>query len=131
MTVLELWFEEVWNKGSVAAIDELWVPEKVVHGLAVDEGKYVKTIAEFKAFHQLFHTAFSNINVKVEETVTEGDKTVARVLVRGTHSGPGFNKTPIGKIVEFPGICMARLKDGKVVETWNNFDFMSMYKQME
>jgi predicted ester cyclase len=131
MTVLEHWFEEVWNKRNEAAIDQLWVPEKIVHGLNNPHGGQVESKAAFKAFHNNFCTAFPDLHVHVEDTVTEGDKTVARVLVTGTHTGSGLRKLPTGKPVRFSGICMARLKDGKVIESWNSFDFMSMYEQLE
>jgi predicted ester cyclase len=71
------------------------------------------------------------MHVTVEETVTEGDKTVARVIVTGTHTGPGLHKPPTGKPVRIAGMCMARLKDGHVVESWNTFDFLGMNRQLE
>jgi hypothetical protein len=32
--------------------------------------------------------------------------------------------------VEFTGVSITRIKDGKIIEAWNNFDFMKMYKQL-
>ncbi len=43
MTVLEHWFEEVWNKRNADAIEKLWVPERKVHGLAATHGGKVDT----------------------------------------------------------------------------------------
>jgi predicted ester cyclase len=131
MTALEHWFEEVWNKQNASAIDELWVPEKRVHGLAAEYGKQVKSKEEFKMFHKLFCTAFPDMHIKVETVIREGDMVATRVLVTGTHTGPGFPAVPKGNRISFHGMCMAHVKDGKIIESWNNFDFMSMYKQME
>jgi len=130
MTILEHWFEEVWNKRNVDAIDKLWVPEKIVHGLPATHGGNVETKAAFKTFHTNFCSAFPNLRIHVEDTVTEGDKTVARVVVTGTHTGHGLRIAPTGKPVRFAGICMALVKDGHVVESWNSFDFLSMYDQL-
>jgi steroid delta-isomerase-like uncharacterized protein len=130
MTVLEHWFEEVWNKRNTDAIEKLWVPDKKVHGLAATHGGQVDTITAFKTFHRNFLSAFPDFHVAVEDTVTEGDKTVARVLVTGTHTGPGLRIPPTGKPVRFAGMAMARVKDGNVVESWNSFDFQSMYEQL-
>jgi len=33
-------------------------------------------------------------------------------------------------MAEFTGIAIVRVKDGKIIEAWNNFDFMKMYKQL-
>lgn len=27
-------------------------------------------------------------------------------------------------------MCIVRLRDGQIVEAWNNFDFMSMFQQL-
>jgi predicted ester cyclase len=131
MTFMERWFEEVWNKGREDAIDEMMSPSTQGHGLKGPDGKEVDGIAAFKSFHRTFHSAFFNIHVKVEETVTEGDRTVARCIVTGLHTGDGLGKPSTGKPVTFHGMSMVRLKDGKIVESWNNFDFMTMYKQLE
>ena len=55
----------------------------------------------------------------------------ARCLVTGTHTGESLGRPSTGKPVIFHGMTMVRLKDGKIVESWNNFDFMTMYKQLE
>jgi predicted ester cyclase len=131
MSFLERWFEEVWNEGREEAIDEMSNPDSKGNGLTYPDGKEVDDRPAFKELYKLFRGAFSDIHIHVEETVTEGDKTVARCLVSGTHTGEGMGKPPTGKPVKFRGMCMVRLKDGKIVESWNNFDFMTMYKQIE
>ena len=131
MTFLERWFEEVWNKGREAAIDEMSAPDTKGHGLTNPDGKAVDGMPAFKVFYNSFRSAFSDIHVEVEDTVTEGDRTVARCVVTATHTGEGLGMAPTGKSVKFTGMTLVRLKDGKIVESWNNFDFMSMYKQLE
>jgi predicted ester cyclase len=68
--------------------------------------------------------------VVVEDTVAEGDLVVARCTVRGKHVGDHLGVAPSNAQVEFTGIGMGRVKDGKFVETWNNFDFLTMNQQM-
>ena len=131
MTALEHWFEEVWNKRNAEAIDKLWVTDKVVHGLANTHGGQVETKAAFKTFHSNFCSAFPDLHIHVEESVSEGDRTVVRLLVTGTHTGQGLRVPPTGKPVRVAGMCMARVKDGKILESWNNFDFLSMYEQLQ
>jgi predicted ester cyclase len=85
----------------------------------------------FKAFYHQFQAALSEIHVEVEEVVTEGDLTVARCVVTAKHTGEGLGKPPKGNPVHFTGMTMARIKEGKIVEAWNNFDFMTMFQQMD
>ena len=37
---------------------------------------------------------------------------------------------PTNKAVSITGMCIARVENGKIVEGWNNFDFLSMYQQL-
>ena len=71
-----------------------------------------------------------NIEVVVEDTIAEGDKVVARCSVRGKHVGDSLGFKATGAQAEFDGITIVRVKNGKIVEAWNNFDFMKMYRQL-
>ena len=37
---------------------------------------------------------------------------------------------PTGHAIEFTGIAMCVVRDGRIVEGWNSFDFLSMYQQI-
>jgi steroid delta-isomerase-like uncharacterized protein len=128
--LIHRWFEEVWNKGRAEAIDELFAEEGIANGLADESGAPLRGPTGFKPFFQKFRDAFPNIEVIVEDTVAEGDKVAARCRVRATHQGDGLGLAATHKPVEFNGICIVRIKDGKIVEAWNNFDFMSMFQQL-
>jgi predicted ester cyclase len=131
MTLINRWFEEVWNKGREEAIDEMSWEDVPGHGLIGPDGKEVQGIESFKAHYRQLRAALSDIHVEVEEVVTEGDLTVARCVVTAKHTGEGLGKRPKGNLVNFTGMTMARIKDGKIVEAWNNFDFLTMFQQME
>ena len=128
--LIHRWFEEVWNKGRAEAIDELFAEEGIANGLADESGAPLRGPAGFKPFFQKFRDAFPNIEVIVEDTVAEGDKVAARCRVLGTHQGEGLGFAATNRPVEFTGISIVRIKDGKIVEAWNNFDFTSMFQQL-
>ncbi|HVG20833.1 MAG TPA: ester cyclase [Blastocatellia bacterium] len=128
--LIERWFEEVWNKGNADAIDEMFADDGVAHGLANEQGEALRGPAGFKPFFQNFRNAFPDIEVIVEDTVAEDDKVAARCRVRGTHKGEGLGFAATNVPIEITGICIVRLRDGKIVEAWNNFDFMSMFQQL-
>jgi predicted ester cyclase len=131
MNVLEHWFEEVWNKRDAAAIDKLWVEDRTIYGLNSTDSGFVESKDAFKSFHNQFCSAFPDLHIQVEDALSEGDKTVVRLSVTGTHTGSGLRIQPTGKPVRFSGMCMAKVKDGKVLAAWNNFDFLSMYEQLK
>jgi steroid delta-isomerase-like uncharacterized protein len=124
------WFEEVWNKGREDAIDEMMSEECVANGLAGESGQAPRGAAEFKPFFRKFREAFPNIEVVVEDVIAEGDKVAARCGVRGHHRGDTLGFSATQQPVEFTGMTIARIRDGKIVEAWNNFDFMMMFQQL-
>jgi predicted ester cyclase len=131
MSILYRWFEEVWNQGREAAIEEMLDAAVKSRGLTDAAGNEVDGLPAFKDFYRQFRSAFPDIHIQVEDTVSEGDRTVARCHVTATHTGVGLAKAPTGKPVEFRGMTMVRVRDGKIVESWNNFDFATLTKQLE
>lgn len=124
------WFEEVWNKGREEAIDEMFAEDGIAHGLADETGEPLRGASGFKPFFRNFRGAFPDIEVIVEDTVAEGDKVAARCTVRATHAGGGLGFAATQMPVDITGISIVRVKDGKIVEAWNNFDFMGMHQQL-
>lgn len=129
-SLIRRWFNEVWNKGRADAIGEMLAEDGIVHGLADPAGQPVSGIGDFKAFHSTFREAFPNIVVNVEDAIAEGDKVAARCSVQGRHAGDSLGLKASQAVVDFTGMVILRVKDGKIVEAWNNFDFMKMYRQM-
>jgi steroid delta-isomerase-like uncharacterized protein len=124
------WFEEVWNRGREDAVDEMFAAEGVANGLVDESGQPLRGPEGFKPFFRKFREAFPEIDVTVEETVSEGDLVAARCTVRGSHRGDTLGFKATGQPVEFTGICIVRVSGGKIVEAWNNFDFMTMFQQI-
>ena len=128
--LIRRWFEEVWNKGRADAIDEMFAADGIAHGLSDDVGKPLQGPGGFKPFHETFRGAFPNIEVIVEDVIAEGDKVVARCAVRGKHTGNHLGVAASNAPVDFTGISIVRIKDAKIVEAWNNFDFLRMNRQI-
>ena len=129
-TIQHRWFTEVWNKGRAEAIDEMMSPDVIGHGLVDESGNEIRGAEAFKSFYRSFRGAFPDIQVIVEDTVSEGDKIVARCTVRATHTGEGIGPAPSNKPVDITGLCLVRVEGGKIAESWNEFDFMTLYRQI-
>ena len=84
----------------------------------------------FLPFHAQFRAAFPDIIVVVEDQIAEGDKVATRCTVRGKHAGDSLGFAATQAPVEFTGMTIVRIKNDKIVEAWNNFDFMKMYRQV-
>ena len=127
---MQRWFEEVWNRQREDAIDEMCDENVVANGLTDAEGNTIRGIEAYKTSFRTFISAYPNMKITVEDTITEGDKIAARCRVSATHEGAGLGVAPTNQPVEFTGMTMVRIKDGKIVEAWNEFDFMKMYSQL-
>lgn len=128
--LIRRWFEEVWNKGREEAINEMFAEDGIAHGLADESGEPLRGPNGFKPFFRNFRTAFPDIEVVVEDTITEGEKVAARCTVRGKHQSDSLGFAATQRPMEITGMTIVRVRDGKIIEAWNNFDFMSMFKQL-
>ena len=118
-TLVHRWMEQVWNNGREEAIDEMMEADAVVHG--IDDIKESGTKA-FKEFFRNFRNQFPQIHIEVEDVVTQDDIETGRCSVEATNVS--------GQKVHFTSMTSVRIRNGKIAEAWNNFDFLSMYQQL-
>ena len=124
------WFEEVWNKGSVDAIDEMFAEDGIAHGLSDDPSNPIKGPTGFKPFHTVFREAFPNMMITVEDTIAEDDKVAARCSVRARHEGEFMGRAASGRFVTATWIEIFRMESGKAVEGWVESDTKMLMDQL-
>jgi predicted ester cyclase len=124
------WFEEVWNQRNTQTIDRLMADDALFHGIPSENGEPQRGPQAFKDFHRQFLQAFPNVKIEVLDALVDGDKLAVRCVVHARHDGNGLGLSATGKETTFTGICIAHVKDGKIVEAWNNFDFLGMHMQL-
>lgn len=127
--VVRRWFDEVWNQGRSEVIEELFDEYGIAHGLADDPAHPITGPRDYRPFYDVFRQAFPNIEIVIEDMIAEDDKVAARCSVRGKHEGEFRGIAPTQAPVEITGMTIVRVANGKIVEAWNNFDFMNLYKQ--
>jgi predicted ester cyclase len=64
--------------------------------------------------------------------VAEGDKVVSRWSLQGTHEGalPMLGIRPTGEGVTFTGMSIYRFENSKIVEIWQEGDYLGLVKQL-
>jgi predicted ester cyclase len=127
--VVRRWFEEVWNQGREATIDELFAAGALAHGLGDSEAD-VHGPAEFKQFVSHIRGSIPNLSFTVEDLVAEGDRVAVRITLKGVHSGPGLGVEPSGGDVSIQGIVIVRIVNGQIVEGWNSYDQLGLLRQV-
>ena len=115
-------FEEVWNNGSDAAMDELVTADVVAHGLG-EPGIDVQGLdSGFRPFYRAFRGAFPDIRFSVEDAVSNGRITAVRWTARMTHLGDHLGTPATNKQLCITGMTFLRIEAGKIAEGWNNWD---------
>jgi len=77
-----------------------------------------------------YRSAFPDIKVTIEDQVAEHDRVVTRWTARGTHEGELFGVGPTGKQSTVTGITIDRIVDGRIVESWDNWDTFGLLQQL-
>ena len=120
------WFDEVWNQRNTATVDELLHPEAIGHM----EGVETRGHDDFKKVRAGILDAFPDLDVVVEDTITEGDQVVVRWRARGSHCGHGLGIPPCNRAAEFRGMTWLRFQNGKLVEGWDAWNMGGLMQQL-
>jgi serine phosphatase RsbU (regulator of sigma subunit) len=119
--------EEVGNQLNLEIVDEIF-ERYIAHqpdGSTLERGP-----EDVKRFHGEFHSAFTDFHISIEDQIAEGDKVVSHYTIRGTHQGDFRGLAPTGKEIELKGVTTFRFSpEGKVVETWDSYDQLSLMRQ--
>ena len=120
--------EEAWNRGNFDELDELYAPDYVQHNPPKDD---LVGLDARKKFFALYRTAFPDLEISIEEIIMESDTAAVRLTWKGTFKGeiPGLDAKPTGDLVRGTGQMFMHFKDGKVVEQFNQDDYLGMYQQ--
>jgi steroid delta-isomerase-like uncharacterized protein len=118
-------FEEIWNRGNQAIIEERFAQDYVGHSLADIHGPQGG-----KQFAAMMRRAFPDYQYTVEDEIAEGDRVVQRWTARGTHEGEFQGIPPTGEQVTITGISIYRVANGKLVEGWTSANILGLLQQI-
>jgi steroid delta-isomerase-like uncharacterized protein len=117
---------EPWE-GNLGVIDELVSPDYVGHDPSQPDLLGPDGV---KGFITTYLSAFPDGRITIDEQLAEGELVATRWTGRGTHQGELMGIPATGKQVTVAGITLSRLKGGKVVEEWSNWDTLGMLQQL-
>lgn len=119
---------DVWGKGDLDAIDEIFTAELVRHGPEF-EGTHEGAAGQ-KDIVTLYRTSTPDLAVSVEAQVAEGDLVVTRWRASGTNLGPTMEVAPTGNSGEVWGFWMHRFEGDRIAEEWAAFDTQALLALM-
>jgi steroid delta-isomerase-like uncharacterized protein len=118
--------EGVWDDPSV--VDELVASDYVGYDPALPEP--IRGPQGSKDNFNQYREAFEGARITVKDQIAEGDAVATRWEGRGRHTGELMGIPPTGKDVVVSGLTLSRLKDGRIVEDWTNWDTLGMLQQL-
>jgi predicted ester cyclase len=124
--LVRLFNEEFWNKGNLAAADELMAAKATI----VLPGRGHISLDDFKAFATGLREAFPDWYATADELVAEGARVAERWTGRGTHQGEFQGIAPTGRQVIVPGTVFYRLASGRITEFRGLFDGLALMQQL-
>jgi steroid delta-isomerase-like uncharacterized protein len=119
---------EVWNKGNLDIIDELYTPGFVLHFLP-DSSEFsgINSLREHVREHR---EAFPDWQEHIMHIVAEADLVMIHYVSTGTNEGSWLGKPATGRRIQINVVSIFRIEDGKIAEQWLMPDIFSMQQQL-
>jgi predicted ester cyclase len=121
-------YEET-DRSNPAALDKFFSADLIDHDPPPIPGLKAGLEGIKQAF-RVFTTAHPDGVHVIHDLIAEGDRVVARVTGRGTHTGELMGIPPTGKRLEMTGIVIYRIEGGKIVERWAQHDVFGLMRQL-
>jgi len=120
-------FDNAFNQGTFAVVDELVAPDGVSHTPAWGMPNNREGL---KQLIVMLRTAFPDLHCTIEDEISEGDKVAAHWTMRGTHKGPLLGNRPTSRPIVVQGMIFAHTENGQIAEGWTLLDQMSLLQQL-
>jgi len=120
--------EIVSAEGNLDVADDIIAPNYVGHDPV--SPKDVRGPEGVKEFASMYHNAFPLVHLSVAQQLAEGDWVATRWVANGTHLGELMGIAPTGNRVTVAGTSIVRIVDGKIEETWDNYDALGIMQQI-
>jgi steroid delta-isomerase-like uncharacterized protein len=119
---------DVFNTGDLASVDEIVADGAVGHDPSQPED--TRGPEGFKQVVQVYRGAFPDLKFTIEEQFSDGDLVCTRWSTAGTHDGDLMGIPATGNDVTGTGISIDKVQDGKIVESWNQWDNLGLLQQI-
>jgi steroid delta-isomerase-like uncharacterized protein len=117
----------VWNERRLEYIDQV-IAESHALGDPTVLGRGVGPAA-YRRQLERFLVGLPDLKLKIDDTVSEGEKLVVFWTMTGTHRGEFLGVPPTNKRVAFSGITINLIAEGKILESTVIWDGLGLMKQ--
>ncbi len=118
--------EDVFGKGKLEVLDEICDPGLRSH----DPFSGDSDLRELKESVTMYRTAFPDFNCAVLAQYLDGDTCITQWRATGTHRKAFMGIEPTGARSSVEGITIDRYRGGKLVESWSQWDGLTLLRQL-
>lgn len=127
--IVQRYLERAWGNGDWATAEEV-VDENAIFHDQVREGDFPPGREGIRVAMDRISTGIPDYAMEIDDIVVEGDMVVIRWSATGTHAGD-FNGFPAtGRVATLYAISMVRMKDGRIIEGWQEADRLGLAQQL-
>ncbi len=120
-------YQEIYNSNHLDALEEVIAFDVLMPRIMPDMPPGLEGA---KQVHRTTLEGMPDFHTEIQDLFAEGDKVAARVLMTGTHTGNFYGIPATGKRVEFSGMYIVRISNGRIVEHWGEEDSLGLLKQL-
>ena len=120
----------LWSTGDLAPAGEIFADDYVMHQHHDPDGSGDLGLDALLAFVTAFRTTFPDLEDRIDLQLAEGDLVCTRFTSTGTQRGPLQGIPATGRRASWTGTVIDRVQDGRIVESWGNWDMMGMLQQL-
>lgn len=118
---------EVINEKCLAAIDDIIHPDYVYR----TPGQELHGRQALRELFTAYHTAFPDLQVKIDELICTDNKAALVFTLTGTHENELMGIPATGKQVNINGMICSRIENGQIIEEWELLDQLTLFQQLD
>ncbi len=127
-TVIRRVFDEVWNNSDLSLVNQLYAPNYVAHIAGAPQD--VEGPEQFKQFIALQGVLISDLSFSVDDQIAEADSVATRWTATAEPTSGLVSAPTDDQEIKIAGISIHRFADGKIVESWDNWDALTLYQAL-
>jgi predicted ester cyclase len=121
-------YEEGFNKGDLAVVDELVASDVVTHNpIILDAPTGPDSI---RGGIEMLRSSFPDFHVEVLDLIAEGDRVAAFLLMSGTNTGEYRRGGATERRGSMRAFFIWRVADGRLAESWGLADRLGLLQEL-
>lgn len=121
-------FVETWNTREFDRFEDLMAETAT---LTVGGATVPCSPSATRAIAQEWTTAFPDWRFELRSLIAEGNLVAAHMPYMGTHIGSILGVAPTGRTATVDEMVFFRIADGKIVQAWEVYDELGMWRQLD